>query len=404
MTSKHTRNGTRFDVLDWLRGLAVAGMIVVTSPGDWNHTYAPLLHAEWNGWTLADMVFPTFLFAVGVAFGLSFPRSVATPDDRSRIFVRIARRALALVALGLLLNWIYVEAIGWGAWFPGKAGLANIRLSGVPQRIAACYGLAAIAVFATGRKTGNGKIDINGVAVTAIIAMTLIAYWALLMFIPVPGFGAGHLDPAGSLPAYIDRTVFTQPHLWPLGSAKWGEPATYDPEGILASFPATTNLLFGLLAAWQIRQAPEKALPRIAVAGVVLFIAGLALDPVFVINKRLWTSSFAVLSSGFSAMALAVFMLAAKSVLARNLLTPLTVLGGNAILAFTLSILVGMVYAFPFFGSGDHRLSPQNLANDFALHVLHDSYLASLACALTMLTALTLAIWPLHRKGIHLRL
>src|SRR5690349_19189846 len=109
------QNAQRVLELDVLRGLAVAGMILVTSPGDWGHAYAPLKHAAWNGWTLADLVFPTFLFSVGVALGLSFPRALATGEARSQFWLRVARRVLALIVLGLALNWTYVLSVKLGA-------------------------------------------------------------------------------------------------------------------------------------------------------------------------------------------------------------------------------------------------------------------------------------------------
>ncbi|WP_411267519.1 acyltransferase family protein [Asticcacaulis sp. 201] len=394
----------RFVALDVLRGLAVAGMVVVTSPGDWNKTYPMLLHAAWNGWTLADMVFPTFLFAVGMAMGLSFPRALTTTDERQRFWFRVARRVLALVVLGLILAWLYVAAIGAGAWFPGKAGLENIRIPGVPQRIALCYLLAAVLIVFTGRTQADGRRELNPVAIGIAALSILVLYWAAVTFIPVPGYGAGHLDELRSLPAYIDRQIFTPAHLWPQGSAVWAGPVTYDPEGLLSTFPAAVNTLLGVLAGYVLRRFPQKAAVYIGVAGVVLFVAGLLLDPVFVINKRLWTSSFALLSSGVSAVALAGLLWGLRFQVAERVLTPLKVLGANAILVFTLSIVLGMVYTFPLFGSGDHRSSIQGQANTFALGFISDPYLASLACAMAVLVLITAIAWPLYRRSIFLRL
>ncbi|HTM83218.1 acyltransferase family protein [Asticcacaulis sp.] len=390
----------RFTGLDILRGVAVAGMVVVTSPGDWNTTYSPLLHAAWNGWTLADMVFPTFLFAVGVAFGLSFPRALATREEKRRFWFRVMRRVVALTVLGLLLAWVYVAAISAGAWFAGKGGLENIRIPGVPQRIALCYLLTAVLIVFTGRKQADGKHDLNPAAIVIAVISTLVLYWLAVTFIPVPGYGAGNLDELRSLPAYIDRQIFTPAHLWPLGAAEWGGPVTYDPEGLLSTFPATVNTLLGVLAGYALRRFPQRAALYLLIAGVTLFVAGLALNPAFVINKRLWTSSFALLSSGFSAVLFAGLLWLLKFQMVDRILTPLKVLGVNAILVFTLSILLGMIYAFPLFGSGDHRLSIQNLANTFALGFIPDPYVASLA----MLGLITALVWPLYRRSIFLRL
>jgi predicted acyltransferase len=389
------QQGSRWLALDVLRGAAVAGMIVVTSPGDWSRTYAPLRHADWNGWTLADMIFPTFLFAVGMALALSFPRAAG-----DGAWGRVARRALALIALGLALSTL--DELKNGFWFhdPGAGTLAHVRIPGILQRIALCYVLAAGLILATARSDAERRA-VNGRAVGAAIAVLLLVYWVLLSFVPVPGYGAGQLDPAGSLTAWIDRMVFTTPHMWRYGAASFGGVVTYDPEGLLSTLPATANLLFGVLAAraWQLD--PDRAPARIAIAGVVLFAAGLLLDPWFAINKKLWTSSFALLSSGFSALVLAVAIVALRSDAAQRLAAPLRILGGNAILAFTLSILLGVFAGLPF---GNAGVTPQVWGNRIALGIIPDPYLASYACALAILALITLILWPLHRRGLHLRL
>jgi predicted acyltransferase len=392
---------SRLVALDVLRGLAIAGMIVVTSPGDWNRTFAPLRHADWNGWTPTDMIFPAFLFGVGVALGLSFPRFLSDSASRREFWWRVGRRTIALLVLGLFLEATYVWAISLGAPFPGRAGLANVRIPGILQRIALCYALAAILVVTTARKDEEGKAQINSRVISIAIAAILVLYWALLSFVPVPGYGAGHLDPEGSLTAYIDRMVFTVPHLWPFGSAQWQGPVTYDPEGLLSSLPATANVLFGVLAAREWRRAAGSAALRIGTVGALLVVAGLLLDPLFPINKRLWTSSFAVLSSGVAAILLGALMIASRMGWMKRLWMPLRILGGNAILAFVLSTLLGRLYGFPLLRDGE---SPQHWINSLALRAVPDPYLASLACAIGLLGLVLAAIWPLHRRAIHLRL
>jgi predicted acyltransferase len=394
----------RWPPLDVLRGAAVAGMIVVTSPGDWNHTYSQLRHADWNGWTLTDMVFPAFLFSVGVALALPFPRPLEDVEARSLFRWRIARRTLALIVVGLALNWVseLVSSI-WAS--DARAGvIAHVRLPGVLQRIALCYALAAAVILATSSGDDKGRTHIKGHAILVASGLVLLLYWGLMSFVPVPGFGAGRLDPAGNLAAYIDRAVFTVPHLWRLGAEHWGGPVTYDPEGLLSTLPATVNVLLGVLAAREWQRSGQKATWRIAGAGVLLFAAGLLLDPVFVINKRIWTSSFALLSSGFAATMMAGVIVALRSERGYRLTAPLRILGGNAILAFALSILLGQFIALPVLPVGGTWVTPQNWANALALGVVPDPYLASLACGLAVLALITLAVWPLHRRGIHLRL
>lgn len=231
----------------------------------------------------------------------------------------------------------------------------------------------------------------------------LVAYWMAMTLIPVPGFGPGRLDPEGNLAAFIDRAIFTTPHLWPFGSVEWRGPVVYDPEGLLSAIPATTNVLFGVLAATVWRRYPDWAAPIVATAGAGLFVGGLLLDPIFAINKRIWTSSFALLSAGFSAMVFVVIAAVLRNRLAAEVVAPLRVFGGNAIWTFVVATLLGRLYSFPF-KHAEGALSPQAWVNGMALRIAPDPFVASLLCALTMV-ALVLAITvPFHRRGMHFRL
>lgn len=390
--------------LDALRGLAVAGMILVVSPGDWSQAYAQLQHAAWNGATLADMIFPTFLFSVGVALGLSFPRRMATAGERRMFRAKLWRRTAMLIVLGLLVEASYVWAISAGAPFPGGPGLAHIRLPGVLQRIGLCYGLAGTLLVATARRDAEGLAQANPLALAGCAFLILAGYWLLLVLVPVPGYGAGVLTPAGSLPGFVDRTLFTEPHLWPLGSATASRPATYDPEGLLSTLPATANMLFGILAAWMLRRSPSGAVVRVAAMGALLLVLGLALDPVLVINKRIWTSSFALMSSGVSALALSALVAGSRWNGVALILAPVRVLGGNAVLAFLLSTLVSRLSGFPLLPEGGGRITPQLWGYHRALGLVPDPQLASLLCAVAVLALVTLVIWPLHRRAMHFRL
>lgn len=392
----------RFLPLDLLRGLAVAGMILVTSPGDWAAAYAPLRHAEWDGWTLADMVFPAFLFSVGVALGLSFPRPLATPEEGRRYRRRVARRVAALIGLGLALEATHTLAVALGAPHLGGAGLENMRLPGILQRIALCYAIASAVMAWTAQQLGDDRAEVSVRGMAAAIAVLLVSYWAAMLLVPVPGYGTGRLDPAGNLAGYVDRLAFTVPHLWALGWAAPGGPVFYDPEGLLSTLSATADVLFGALAALAWRRAPDRSALAIAAAGAVLMIVGALLDPLIPINKRIWTPSFALLSSGFAALALAALAVASRSAVARTLLVTLEVLGGNAILAFVLSTLIGRVYSFPLIGA--KRVSPQAWLNGEMLALVGDPPLASLLCAAIVLAAVIALLWPLHRRALHFRL
>jgi predicted acyltransferase len=397
--------GGRLQALDMLRGLAVAGMIIVVSPGDWGQRYAQLDHANWNGATVADMVFPAFLFSVGMALGLSFPRTLATASERRLFWSRLLRRTILLIFLGIVVEASFVIAQSvMGPFSDGGGWLQHTRIPGILQRIGLCYGFAGALVYVTATRDAEGIARIDPRKILGSALIILVGYWVLLELVPVPGFGAGQLTPAGSLPGFIDRTVFTEPHLWPLGSATGSRPATYDPEGLLSTLPAMTNVLFGVLAAWAWKRNPGTATTTIAVAGVLLIGGGLALDPFFVINKRIWTSSFALLGSGVSALAFAGLALALRSRFVDSVLIPLRVLGANAILAFLLSTLMSRFSGFPIMPEGGQRLTPQTWAYHRALAVLPEPHLASLLCALSVLALVTLLIWPLHQRAIHFRI
>ena len=393
----------RLTALDVLRGLAVAGMILVVSPGDWGMAWTWLQHAEWDGWHLADMVFPTFLFSVGVAIALSFPRDFDA-EARRTFWLRVGRRVLLLIALGLALEATYNLTLALGGGGPCQADLGHLRLPGVLQRIALCYGIAVLAVVATGRMF-TGRLSLRPGAVGCVIAAVLVVYWLLLTFVPVPGYGPGRLDPEGNLGAVIDRALFTPAHLWPLGWVSWGEPVVYDPEGLLSTLPAATNVLFGVLAGHVCRTRPTRAVLILAAAGLTLFLAGVALDPVFVVNKRIWTSSFALLSAGFSSMVLAALIALPRQRIIDVALTPFRVLGGNAILAFVVSTLLGRLYGLGFLPVAEAaERTPQGWLNGRMLDLLVEPHWASFACAVLMVTVVTLILTPLHRRAIHFRL
>lgn len=368
--------------LDIFRGLAVAGMILVNTPGSWAHLWWPLDHAEWHGWTPTDLVFPAFLFAVGVALALSFPRRI---DGAA--WAKIARRALLLVA------------IGWGLQLLARPELASFRLPGVLQRIALCYALAAAIAICTAAPLGEGRRKLRAEMLLAAAIGLLLLYWALLAWVPVPGHGPGQLSPGGNLAGYVDRLVFTPAHIWRGGTDAAGN-VVYDPEGLLSTLPALANVLFGMLAAIAWQRAPDRAMLRVALAGTALVAIGLLLHPLLPINKKLWTSSFAIFTSGTSAILLALCMAATRNGSIPALLAPFNMLGMNAILGYVLSVLIGIA-GFRLF-VGTESLQDWGFARLSA--AIPDPWAASFAYALIALALVLAALLPFHRRGIHLRL
>lgn len=392
----------RVVVLDLLRGFAVAGMMLVANTGDWAHTYKPLVHAAWNGWTPADVVFPIFLFAVGMALGLSFPRPLATSMERMRFWTRIARRMALLILLGLALNATYNAAVALGAPPIGPDDVPALRYPSILARIALCYGLAATIIVLTGRREADGRTAINLLGIAGVAAAIVLGYWALLRFVPVPGFGAGRLDQVGSLPSWIDRQVFGPAHMWPMGSATWRGPVTYDGEGLLGTLPSTANVLLGIVAG-QWWKAGTPLIARAAMLGAALVAVGLLLDPVMPINKKLWTPSFALMTSGWAMLVLVALQLVARSPTALRLMTPLRIVGANAVIAFVVSIVCQSAQGVPV-SRAPGAPTVQGWIDHVAEALIPDRWLASLSCSLLLLGLIVLALVPLHRRAIHFRL
>jgi predicted acyltransferase len=372
----------RLTGLDLFRGFAVAGMIIVNTPGSGLYVWWPLDHAPWNGFTPTDLVFPAFLFAVGVALALSFPRVID-----GTMWRRVARRTASLIALGLAWQMLV------------RPGIATFRLMGVLPRIGLCYGMVATLVMLTARRGADGRARLNPWLIGGTAIVLLLGYAVLMLLVAVPGYGAGQLTPEGNLAGYIDRLILTPAHMWRFGTDAAGR-VVYDPEGLFSTLPALANVLFGMLAAMAWQRMPGRALLWIALGGVALTVAGLLLDPVFPINKRLWSSSYALFSSGLSALLLALAMLASRRAALNRLFAPLYLLGMNAILGYMVSLLLGLAGMRLYLGGttlGAHAFAAMQV-------IAPDPYLASFLCSLAVLALVIGLIVPLHRRGIHLRL
>jgi predicted acyltransferase len=316
--------------LDVYRGLTVAGMILVTDPGTYSAVYWPLRHAEWNGATPTDMIFPSFLFIVGVAIPFSFAKRMERGADHARLAGHVVLRSVMLFVIGLVVNG-----------FPDY-DLHTLRIPGILQRIALCY-LCGGLIYLWCR--GNGRLQARGSTgnwiIAALTTFILVGYWMMLKFVPVPGFGAGRLDSLGNLPAYIDRFILGTRHMWAYGLTP-GYGVTYDPEGLLSTLPAVATVLIGLLGGEWIRtkrSGSQKAI-GLAGAGLILLLAGWLLHPWLPINKRIWTSTFALFSSGVSLLTFSLCYAIVDLRRWRRLASPALIFGTNAIFAFALSSVI----------------------------------------------------------------
>jgi predicted acyltransferase len=310
-----TINAGRLVSLDVLRGATVAGMILVNNPGTWNHIYWPLEHAEWSGWTPTDLIFPFFLFIVGISITLALGRRIEQGGARRDLYWKIVRRSLLIYGCGLFL-----------AGFP-FFNLSTIRLTGVLARIAVCYLVTALIFINTKWRTQ-----------AIIVAALLVVYCLVLTKIAAPGYAVGDLSKQGSIASFVDRKLLGA-HIWKGGDK------VYDPEGILSTFPAIATTLVGVLAGHWLRRrlSDYEKVAGLFVAGAVCIVAGWCWNPFLPINKALWTSSYVLFTAGLALQLLAVcyWLIDIKGY--RRWSLPFRVFGVNALAVFVLTGLMARV-------------------------------------------------------------
>lgn len=363
----------RFLSLDVFRGLTIAGMVLVNNPGSWSHIYWPLRHAEWHGWTPTDLVFPFFLFIVGVAIPLALGKRIERGDDRRSLFIKVAYRSAIIFLLGEFL-----------AGFP-YFNLSTIRIPGVLQRIAICYLFASIIYLTTRART------------TAIIAVALlIIYWLLMRYVPAPGYYAGDLSKEGSLASYIDRLILG-PHIWKAG-------VVFDPEGLLSTMGALATTLFGVLTGNRLRNQTRTPIEKVAhmfIAGVVCLIIGWIWNAWFPINKSLWTSSYVFFTAGLALqfLALCYWLIDIKGY--KFWTKPFVIFGVNAIVLFVGTGLMARLMGLIKVPKGD---GTKQSVHSFIYNNGYASWLApnraSLAFAISFILLWLFLMWLLYRKRI----
>ena len=376
--SRPAVTSSRLVSLDVFRGMTVAAMLLVNNPGTWSAIYWPLGHAEWHGWTPTDLIFPFFLFIVGVTTELSLRGR--PQGDAIR---KILRRGFLIILFGLLLNafpfywWGKIEGVADPTfWQRVVYRFDHLRWPGVLQRIGVVYIIAALIVLKTSRRT----------QIVTTVAI-LLGYWFIIT--------RGPLEPPGAtIAAEIDRAVIGEKHLW--ASSK-----TWDPEGPLSTLPAIATALLGsLVAAW----VKEKRVGAMFIAGIAGLVAGLVWDQVFPINKGLWTSSYVVFTAGFACVILALCIWVIDIRGFRGWTRPFVIYGVNPMIAFLLSgIAARTIGSLWKVHVGGKEVSAQAASYKLLFEPYFTPHFASLLWGLSFVLVFLGILAVLHRRGIILK-
>ncbi|HSN68785.1 MAG TPA: DUF5009 domain-containing protein [Thermoanaerobaculia bacterium] len=394
-----TTSSSRLVSLDVFRGATIAAMLLVNDPGSWSSVYPPLLHATWHGWTPTDLIFPFFLFIVGITTYLSLGARRAKGASDRELILQAVKRGSIIILFGLMLMWF---PFFWWGTIDGNPDptfldrvlyrLDHLRFPGVLQRIGLAYMIGAILWLKTSRR--------QQIWITAAL---LFGYWFLMMFVPVPGSGLIGFDaisePSRPISAWVDRAVFGEKHLW-------AQAKTWDPEGILSTIPAIGTVLRGIFAGSLLgaKRSIEERRVELFGWGVLWTIGGTIWSWFFPINKGLWTSSFTLFTAGLGALVLGACVWLIDIRKSRSWTTPFVVYGVNPILAYVgAGLMARLIYSLikvPHEGKSI-------VLQAWIYQTLYTPWLppkmASLAFALSFVLVWLAILWPFYKKGIYLK-
>ena len=386
--------------LDVFRGLTIAGMLLVNDPGTWSAIFPPLEHAAWNGWTPTDLIFPFFLFIVGITTHLSLSARRARGDDDSAIVKQILRRGIIIYLLGFAMamfpfyQWGTIDAIpNATAWDRIIYRIEHVRILGVLPRIAIVYICAALLTLKTTLKQQ-----------IIIIAGLLFGYWFAMTLIPVPGENAigGVLlhTRDRNLAAYLDRLILGTNHTW-TGSV------TFDPEGPMSTIPAIGTAMLGVIAGRWIALREKPLLERISAlfaAGSLGMVLGLMWNWSFPINKNLWTSSYVIFTAGMACVALAAIMWIVDYCNVKWWTKPFVVFGVNPIVAFVGSgVMARLIYTLWHVNYQGHSIAIQDAIYRILFLPWLPPRVASLAFAIAFVVLWYGILTVLYRRNIVLK-
>lgn len=364
--------------LDVFRGLTIAGMILVNTPGTWQYVYPPLQHAEWHGCTPTDWVFPFFLFIMGVAVPLALGKRIARGDDRQQIMLKILRRTLLIFGIGLFLNA-----------FP-KFDFATLRIPGVLQRIALVYFFCSLIFVYIKNWRAQVWLSVG----------LLFLYWFLMAVVPVPDGNPPNLHPETNLGAWLDRQILGTNHLWK-------QAVTWDPEGLLSTLPAIVTGMIGVFTGLWLKteRSDYHKLTGLFAIGTILVALGLIWDIYFPINKKIWTSSYVLYVGGVGLLGLALVYWLVDVLQYKRWIKPFVVYGTNALFAYVLSGFIVKLMMIPQWTlpeGGTRNLYGQIYYTVFE-PLFSSPYNASLAFAITYVLFILGATWILYWRKIFIK-
>ncbi len=359
----------RYLSLDVLRGMTVTLMIIVNTPGNGDTTFAPLHHAAWHGFTPTDWVFPTFMFVVGNA--LSFTMVKYEALGNTEVFKKIFKRMFIIFMLGFLMYWFpFVTQDASGGYV--LSPISNTRIFGVLQRIALGYGLGALLIH---------FLKLRGILIFSVTA--LLAYWAIL-------FIFGDYSLTGNAVLTLDKFLLGDSHLY------HGEGIAFDPEGLLSTLPAIVNVLAGYVTGKFIQQKGNtyEAIFKMLMAGVVLIFIAISWDLVFPINKKIWTSSFVLLTVGLDLVVLAILIYLIDLVKAQRWTYFFEVFGKNTLFIYLLSE-VGVILLYFF--------NAYSWIFDHVFRPVFGAYVGSLFFAVSWMLICWVAGYVLDKKKVYIK-
>lgn len=318
----------RFLSLDVFRGMTICFMIIVNTPGSGAEPFGILQHAAWHGFTPTDLVFPSFLFAVGNAMSFSMRKFAGM--DNNEVLLKILKRTLLIFLIGYLMYWFPFFHYGDNGSM-NFSSIANTRILGVLQRIALCYGIASVLIYFLKTRT-----------VIVISFLFLAGYWLILLFCGNP---ADPFSMTGNAGQFLDIFVLGDQHLY------HGEGIAFDPEGLLSTIPACVNVIIGYYAGWFIQQKGKgfETIAKFLLAGALLILLAICLNPVFPVNKKLWTSTFVLLTCGLDLVIIGTLIYIIEVLSYVKWTWFFTVLGKNPLFIYLVSeVLLTIIYTcFP---------------------------------------------------------